>query len=174
MVTRLSVLITSCTVGICTGVRIHIAKRSNRSIRFALCGLSMWLFARPVLAETWTDISGKYSVEAEFVGLDSGKVTLKKPDGSTVRIVLEKLCTADQMRVRRLHAGPDSVSTINATPVTGLVNQAESPRQTNSSQVSRQTDAPKSPMVGNSPSRAAPQTSGGNAGLKLDSNISDI
>ena len=47
-------------------------------------------------ARTWTDSTGKFRIDAEFVSLVDGVVTLKKPDGSATGIPLEKLSRADQ------------------------------------------------------------------------------
>ena len=53
-------------------------------------------------ARKWTDKSGKYSIDAEFVSLNDGQVTLKRSDGKTVRLALENLSKADQEQVRQL------------------------------------------------------------------------
>ena len=53
-------------------------------------------------ARKWTDKSGKYSIDAEFVGLTDGQVTLKRSDGRTIRLALENLSKADQEQVRQL------------------------------------------------------------------------
>lgn len=45
---------------------------------------------------TWTDSTGKFSLEADFVSYAAGQVTLKKPDGTTVALSLDKLSKADQ------------------------------------------------------------------------------
>ena len=47
----------------------------------------------------WTDQSGKYSIEAKLEGVKDGKVILKKEDGTTVAIPLDRLCEADAIRV---------------------------------------------------------------------------
>jgi len=50
----------------------------------------------------WTDLSGKYRLEAKFVGVIDGKtVRLQKADGRYYRIALERLCLADQAVVLR-------------------------------------------------------------------------
>lgn len=59
--------------------------------------------ALPAYADKWTDITGKYSVEADFVVLESGTVTLKKQGGKAVRVPLGKLCADDQRRAQDLH-----------------------------------------------------------------------
>ncbi len=45
---------------------------------------------------TWRAAAGPFTVQAAFVELKSGKVTLKKADGSTIKVSLEKLSAADQ------------------------------------------------------------------------------
>lgn len=45
---------------------------------------------------TWTDATGMFKIEAEFVALADGKVELKKTDGKTVSLPLDKLAAADQ------------------------------------------------------------------------------
>jgi hypothetical protein len=45
---------------------------------------------------TWTDSSGKFKIEAKFIALAEGKVTLEKPDGVQIKMPLEKLSAADQ------------------------------------------------------------------------------
>ena len=51
---------------------------------------------------TWTDKSGKYTLEAEFVSAKSGSVTLKATNGKTVTLEISKLSAKDQKFVRRL------------------------------------------------------------------------
>jgi hypothetical protein len=45
---------------------------------------------------TWNDSTGAFSVEAEFVGVKEGKVLLKKADGRTVAIPLDRLSKEDR------------------------------------------------------------------------------
>ncbi|WP_425396317.1 SHD1 domain-containing protein [Aeoliella sp.] len=45
---------------------------------------------------TWTDITGKFSVEAELVEVKDGKAVLKKTSGENVAVPIEKLSKADQ------------------------------------------------------------------------------
>lgn len=48
---------------------------------------------------TWTDDTGKFSIEAEFVEEAGEKVRLKKPDGMIIDVPLAKLCLADRQFV---------------------------------------------------------------------------
>ena len=56
----------------------------------------------PTVAQfrTWTDATGKYHTEAQFVDLKDGQVRLRKKDDSTVTVPIEKLSETDQKYVR--------------------------------------------------------------------------
>jgi len=56
----------------------------------------------PERKRTWTDSTGKFTIKAEFVKLDAGKVTLKREDGSEISLPLEMLAAADQQIARQL------------------------------------------------------------------------
>ncbi|MFM7075486.1 MAG: SHD1 domain-containing protein [Planctomycetaceae bacterium] len=57
---------------------------------------------------TWTDISGRFSREAEFVRLEEGKVYLRLPSGKVTSIPLKELSKKDRDWVRgRGEAGGD-------------------------------------------------------------------
>lgn len=53
---------------------------------------------KPKMAKlrTWTDVTGAFTVEAEFIGLADGKVELKKTDGKSISLPLDKLSPADR------------------------------------------------------------------------------
>lgn len=51
-------------------------------------------------ARTWTDRTGKYRVEAEFVRFEDSKVVLKTSDGRVVAVLANRLSDADQQWVR--------------------------------------------------------------------------
>jgi hypothetical protein len=50
-------------------------------------------------ARKWTDKTGKFSVEADYVDLTDGKVVLKKTDGNVISVPLDRLSDADQQYV---------------------------------------------------------------------------
>ena len=84
------------------------------------------LAAAPVWAEmrTWTDSSGAYKVEAEFVDENEGTVRLKRSDGRVVSLPWDRLSPADQAYVRKERGDtsasgePAGVLTPSPTPVT--------------------------------------------------------
>jgi len=47
-------------------------------------------------AREWTDLSGKHKTEAEVVKVEDGAVSLKKPDGSIVKVPINRLSLPDQ------------------------------------------------------------------------------
>lgn len=55
---------------------------------------------------TWSDASGRFQVAAVFVGLVDDKVRLRREDGRTVDVPLEKLSSAGQSLARRLASQP--------------------------------------------------------------------
>ena len=51
---------------------------------------------RSSATRTWNDATGAFSVEAEFAGVEDGKVKLKKANGKTVSVPLDRLSKEDQ------------------------------------------------------------------------------
>ena len=45
---------------------------------------------------TWTSANGKFTIQAELVTVKDDKVELRKADGDTIEVPLEKLCEADR------------------------------------------------------------------------------
>ena len=55
-------------------------------------------------SRTWTDRTGKFRIEAEFVGETDGVVTLRKEDGEEIEVPLDKLSAADKRAVEEAKA----------------------------------------------------------------------
>lgn len=56
---------------------------------------------------TWTDKTGKFRVEAEFVAEEDGVVTLRKEDGDEIEVPLDKLSAADKRAVSEAKAAAE-------------------------------------------------------------------
>ena len=56
----------------------------------------------PESFRTWTDSTGRYHANAAFVEFKDGMVTLKREDGTTRTVAIERLSNADQDYVREL------------------------------------------------------------------------
>ncbi len=98
------------------------AVRKCGSLIASVCLALACSFPSPAYSRTWTDGSGKFTVEAEFDSYNAGQVTLKKLDGTTTTLPFEKLSKADQdflkqvVPVLRANERP-------AKPIAGLVAQ---------------------------------------------------
>jgi S1-C subfamily serine protease len=53
--------------------------------------------SKPDAFRTWTDKTGKFKLEAQFVSLADGKVLLKRRDGDTLTVPFASLSPADQL-----------------------------------------------------------------------------
>jgi hypothetical protein len=67
-------------------------KRLSRICLTLLCCLG----ATAAYARTWRDVTGKYSIEAEFVGIEGDVVQLKRTDGKVISVPLSKLRVSDR------------------------------------------------------------------------------
>ena len=65
---------------------------------------------------TWTDRTGEYQTEASLVDSQDGKVTLKKKDGTTIKIPLASLSDADREYVKH-HTSGDHGASVPAAEV---------------------------------------------------------
>ena len=57
-------------------------------------------FVALATARTWKSSEGRFSIDAEAVGLKDGRVQLKKPDGSVIAVPLASLSEEDRQYVR--------------------------------------------------------------------------
>jgi hypothetical protein len=48
----------------------------------------------------WNDASGKFSIDAEFMGVKDGNVRLRKKDGRIISVPIERLSASDQLVVK--------------------------------------------------------------------------
>ena len=71
------------------------------------------------LARKWTDSTGKFSVEAEFVEFKDGKVRLKKEDGEIVTVPLEKLSQEDQQFIHSIYLKRNEKESDGSIPSAG-------------------------------------------------------
>jgi SLA1 Homology Domain 1 (SHD1) protein len=67
--------------------------------------------AKEYPVRTWSDSSGKFKIEASYAGQDAAGIKLKKTDGKTIQLALDKLSPQDQQYIAGI-AAPDA----NANP----------------------------------------------------------
>lgn len=59
---------------------------------------------------TWTDASGRFQIKAELVGVQAGQATLKREDGTTIRLAVTNLSKADQALLAGIAKGGGSTT----------------------------------------------------------------
>jgi len=74
---------------------------SRQATSLAILIMLVLFAAASVSARTWTDTTGKYSIDGEFIKLADGTVSIRQDDGKLIRIPLEKLSDSDQEFVRQ-------------------------------------------------------------------------
>lgn len=77
-------------------------------------GLVMTLGIATTLADTWTDSSGQFSVEAEYVGVEGRSVVLRKADGSTIKVPISRLSDESRAKAKELF----EAAKLGSTPTT--------------------------------------------------------
>lgn len=91
----------------------------------AAFGIAACLLSAPAIADTWTDQTGKFELEAEFVGVKGRAVILRKPNGDTVEVPISKLSPESRKKAKTLYeaqrsgndsrpASPTAVATTSA------------------------------------------------------------
>ncbi|MCA9219751.1 MAG: hypothetical protein KDA71_05450 [Planctomycetales bacterium] len=75
-------------------------------IAFALALVGASIAAVSSQAREFTDASGKFRVEAEYVGMQDGLVLLKKTNGVTIGVPPQRLSAADQEFIRNAGNAP--------------------------------------------------------------------
>jgi hypothetical protein len=80
------------------------------------------LVATPSRAETWTDRTGKFTMEAEYVGVQGANLVLRKADGTTIAVPIERLSAESRAQAKQLYqasagnGGRAQSAPINNTP----------------------------------------------------------
>ncbi|OYP35954.1 hypothetical protein [Rhodopirellula sp. MGV] len=82
----------------------RIAIISRNAICFAVaCASLMGLWSDTAQAgERWTDLYGKHTIEADFIGLWGNTVVLQMNDGRRVSVSMDKLIAESRIRARQL------------------------------------------------------------------------
>lgn len=74
--------------------------------------------ADSIQAETWSDASGKFKIEAQYGGVDGKNLVLKKADGSTISVPISRLSPASRAQAKKLFEQSRSgASAASASPV---------------------------------------------------------
>ncbi|MFK8112045.1 MAG: SHD1 domain-containing protein [Rubripirellula sp.] len=76
--------------------------RSHRPLTLFAGLLATATLSASVHAETWSDVSGKFKIEAEYGGVDGKNLVLKKPDGSTINVPINRLSPESRLQAKQL------------------------------------------------------------------------
>jgi hypothetical protein len=83
----------------------------------------------PLQAETWTDNTGSFQVEADFLGIRGNDVYLRNESGVTLKVPLDRLNAASQQLARQLaaaqHPAPAAGTDTPDAAATALMQQIE-------------------------------------------------
>jgi hypothetical protein len=69
-------------------------------VRLFATVVAVFLLGDTTVARVWKDITGQFSVEAEFVKMGAGVVTLRCPNGRELEVPLAKLSAEDRQFIR--------------------------------------------------------------------------
>jgi hypothetical protein len=92
-------------------------QRRMRHALFALAWLAALGGSMAIAAETWTDNTGKYQVVGDFLALRDNVVYLRKENGVTIAVPMERLNAASQQLARQLAAVPHTAPGAVPAPV---------------------------------------------------------
>ena len=67
-------------------------------------------------AETWTDNSGKFQIEAEFIAVKGQSIVLRKEDGGTLEVPINRLSAESHALAKKLHEASKSLGTPAVSP----------------------------------------------------------
>jgi hypothetical protein len=82
-------------------------------------------------AETWTDASGSFSVEAKFVAVSGKDVVLQKADGKTINVPISRLSEASRAQAKRLYELSKGVPVAGAPATADVSSYKPKSRQLN-------------------------------------------
>jgi len=87
-------------------------------------------------AETWTDATGSFSLDAKFVGVSGRDIVLQKADGKTIHVPIARLSDASRAQAKKLYelskAAPTGGVAAAAMPAVATASQYKpTPRELN-------------------------------------------
>lgn len=89
-------------------------------------GLITALVAANCRAETWSDLSGQFTIEAEYVGVEGRSVVLRKSDGREITVPIAKLSAASRAQAKKLYeAAKSNANPGPKTPPAGVADPGE-------------------------------------------------
>jgi len=76
---------------------------TSRLVPPLLCLMLLLILTTTAFGETWTDLTGNFSVEATFVKVEGRSVVLRKSDGNVINVPIDRLSDASRATAKRLY-----------------------------------------------------------------------
>ncbi|CAM0140066.1 cytoskeletal protein binding protein [Umbelopsis sp. WA50703] len=83
----------------------------------------------PVKTRTWTDRTGSFKVEAQFLAVHDGKIRLHKINGVKIDVPIEKMCIEDIRYIEEVSGGGVAEDTSDNMPLAQLAKDNNAQRQ---------------------------------------------
>lgn len=83
-------------------------------LRLSIAAFLWGCLIEPLIARTWTDSTGHYSVEADLIAFNDSTVVLQRADHELVAVPIEKLSAADQEYLKSKEASELATQTADA------------------------------------------------------------
>ena len=93
--------------------------------------LAVFTLASSANAETWTDNTGKFQIEADFSGVNGKNVVLTKADGTTIEVPIKRLSAASHARAKELYRASQSGVAAPTTPAASMPDAPAAPANSN-------------------------------------------
>jgi len=94
------------------------------SLSIATGLLSCSFFVNSLRAETWSDTTGKFKLEAEYAGIDGKNLVLRKSDGKTVNVPIVNLSPESRAQAKALYEKNKSNPALSAKASTATPTSA--------------------------------------------------
>ncbi len=119
---------------------------------FGFLAAAFLFFVSAGQAETWSDISGNFQIEADFVGVEGKSIVLKKADGNTISVPIDRLSPESRALAKRLYdmgkSGGDATDTTpGATPGAAPATESEPTASATSSPATPLAFTPPAPVT---------------------------
>lgn len=65
--------------------------------------LTPFVLSQSVCAETWSDTTGKFTIQAEYAGISGTDLVLRKPDGTKIKVPIRKLSLESRAQAKAMY-----------------------------------------------------------------------
>ncbi len=80
---------------VCSGWQVFLV--------FGIATLTPFVVPHSLRAETWSDTTGKFTIQAEYAGISGTDLVLRKPDGTTLNVPISKLSPESRAQAKAIY-----------------------------------------------------------------------